>query len=572
VPQVIATNTFADVRARLALRDVAVCAALVAALSVTWLPRAAGPADLRWDAAVYYGLGTSLAAGDGYTIRSEPGRVTTTVWPPLLPITIAAFERTLHTTDPVVVGRWLRGWCFVIWAAYIALAFLVLRQIGSRLFAVAGTLLTGLHMSTVWLSDRVYADLPFAVCVLAAVAAARSRRRYSELLVFVCATAAYGFRTAGLALFGAWILESIVARDWRLAMRRTALAAVPILAWAAFVGVVERRADYAHPPYEYARARYELYNVSYGRNMVLVDPNDPSLGIETASGLARRAVHNLRTTIVHLGEAVTALERDWTTLVVAAQRAPIIGRLVPWRTISWGLIFFGVLTVSGLALMAIRGERLPVMLVICYVGLLSMLPTDYHWPRYLAAIAPLLCGALLLTAQRIGEACRPIAFTPRRGGRIFASSVAAAALIVQAATLCWYFTRDFRRVTYDDLAGHRVEFSAFTYDPAFEAFDTGITWVQAHARSDDIVLSSMPHWVYLRTGLHGATPPFEHDVAEARRLIATLAPRFAIVDNSGFSAARVYAGPVLTSPGSGWVLRYSDASGLVQVYEHEAGT
>ena len=38
-----------------------------------WLPRLTGPIDLRWDAGVYYLLGTSLAKGHGYRILSEPG-------------------------------------------------------------------------------------------------------------------------------------------------------------------------------------------------------------------------------------------------------------------------------------------------------------------------------------------------------------------------------------------------------------------------------------------------------------------------------------------------------------------
>ena len=152
--------------------DIAVCALVTAILCVTWVPRTTGPADLRWDAAVYYVLGTSLAAGEGYALRSEPTHLTADVWPPLLPVVIAAAQRILHTSDPVVVGRWLRAFCFLVWLAFILGTFVVLRSIGDRRFAAAGTLLTGLHMTTVWLSDRVYADLPFAVCVLAAVGVA----------------------------------------------------------------------------------------------------------------------------------------------------------------------------------------------------------------------------------------------------------------------------------------------------------------------------------------------------------------------------------------------------------------
>ena len=48
-------------------------AALVALATALWLPRLRGPLDLRYDAGVYYILGTSLAEGRGYRLLSEPG-------------------------------------------------------------------------------------------------------------------------------------------------------------------------------------------------------------------------------------------------------------------------------------------------------------------------------------------------------------------------------------------------------------------------------------------------------------------------------------------------------------------
>ncbi len=297
---------------------------------------------------MYYVLGTSLAAGEGYALRSEPTHLTADVWPPLLPVVIAAAQRILHTSDPVVVGRWLRAFCFLVWLAFILGTFVVLRSIGDRRFAAAGTLLTGLHMTTVWLSDRVYADLPFAVCVLAAVGVATRRPRHSEALFFVSASCAFLFRTAGLAIFAAWLLDAAVAAQWRTVLRRALLIAVPVAAWSGYVAWVERGADYTHPPYEYARADYQLYNVSYTRNMRLRDPNVPALGVVSSGELVMRAARNVRTTVTHLGEAVTALERDWSTLVVKATQLPVVGRAIPWRIIRFGLALYGCLIIAGL--------------------------------------------------------------------------------------------------------------------------------------------------------------------------------------------------------------------------------
>ena len=58
-----------------------------------WLPRLSGPIDLRWDGAVYYLLGTSLAQGHGYRIPSEPGSPQALQYPPLLPAFVALHQR-----------------------------------------------------------------------------------------------------------------------------------------------------------------------------------------------------------------------------------------------------------------------------------------------------------------------------------------------------------------------------------------------------------------------------------------------------------------------------------------------
>jgi hypothetical protein len=56
------------------------------ATAAHWLPRLSGPLDLRYDAGVYYILGTSLAHGDGYRLLNEPGEIQGIQYPPLLPL------------------------------------------------------------------------------------------------------------------------------------------------------------------------------------------------------------------------------------------------------------------------------------------------------------------------------------------------------------------------------------------------------------------------------------------------------------------------------------------------------
>src|SRR5512140_74068 len=81
---------------------------VVALVFILWVPRLSGPIDLRWDAGVYYLLGTSLAEGHGYRIPSEPGSPEAVQYPPLLPALVAVHQWALGTTDANAVASWLR--------------------------------------------------------------------------------------------------------------------------------------------------------------------------------------------------------------------------------------------------------------------------------------------------------------------------------------------------------------------------------------------------------------------------------------------------------------------------------
>src|SRR5262245_34127869 len=70
--------------------DVVLLLALSIAIVCLWIPRWAGPLDLRWDGAVYYVLGTSIAEGKGYRLLHEPGEIEAIQYPPLLPMLAAA--------------------------------------------------------------------------------------------------------------------------------------------------------------------------------------------------------------------------------------------------------------------------------------------------------------------------------------------------------------------------------------------------------------------------------------------------------------------------------------------------
>jgi hypothetical protein len=85
--------------------DIAAAVVVIAVAVALWLPRKPGPIDLRWDAGVYYILGTSLAGGHGYRLLNEPGQISAVQYPPLLPAIVAIHERLLGTSTIFIHGR-----------------------------------------------------------------------------------------------------------------------------------------------------------------------------------------------------------------------------------------------------------------------------------------------------------------------------------------------------------------------------------------------------------------------------------------------------------------------------------
>jgi hypothetical protein len=271
---------------------------VIALAIILWLPRLSGPIDLRWDAGVYYLLGTSLATGHGYRILSEPGAPEALQYPPLLPAVVALYERALGSTDPAIVGSWLRKSYAALYLAFALVVLALARRYLRTGFAVIAVALSLLQVNTLFCSDLLFTELPFAlvsvVFVLVAVdGPLESRPWLQEVTSFALAAVGFLLRTAGIALLGAWVLEALARRHWRLALTRGLLALLPILAWQAHVARVRGSYEYAHPAYEYQRAAYQFYNVSYAENASLINPYRPELGRVTADAVVSRVVRNL---------------------------------------------------------------------------------------------------------------------------------------------------------------------------------------------------------------------------------------------------------------------------------------
>src|SRR5881397_688717 len=104
-------------------RNIAYLSVLILLSLLLWLPRLRGPLDLRYDAGVYYLLGTSLAEGKGYRLLNEPGEIQAIQYPPLLPLFAAAHQRLAGTNNFAVAGHLLRFSFLAIFLAFIIAAY-----------------------------------------------------------------------------------------------------------------------------------------------------------------------------------------------------------------------------------------------------------------------------------------------------------------------------------------------------------------------------------------------------------------------------------------------------------------
>ena len=255
-----------------------------------------GPIDLRWDGGAYYILGTSLAEGDGYRIRSEPGGLPSSLHPPLVPAFVALHELALQTTDPVVVGRALKVSLALCSAAYVIAVFLLLSASLPMALAAGVTLVALLQPQYVFFSGTLFAEGLFGLFTVLFFVVRRWRRdALGFALCGACAVLAYEARTAGIALLAAWVVDHALRKEGRRALVALAVSAVVVTSWNGWIKAVESSPEYKQPAYAYQTEAWLYFNVSYARNLLTyLDPFFPERGPLTPSGFVRRVKPNLK--------------------------------------------------------------------------------------------------------------------------------------------------------------------------------------------------------------------------------------------------------------------------------------
>lgn len=542
-------------------------AALLALSVALWAPRLGGPLDLRYDAGVYYVLGTALAEGKGYRLLNEPGEIHAIQYPPLLAAFAAAHQAVAGTSDPRAAGHALRLSYFALFLGYIVAVYAMSRTYVGRPPALLIALITLLHVHTTFLSDLFFAEMPFALATVLAVLASRRGSGSSSWLTGGLAVAAYLLRTVGITLLAAWVGDAVLRRRFRAAAVRVAVALVPIVAWQGYIGHVKGGPEYERPAYPYQRAGYQYYNVGYLENLLYLDPFVPEKGTASGGLLAARIGTNLLSLPAGIGEAVSSrMEWSRSQLRDVNRRSPLLD--VPLWTVHVPMLLLGFLIAGGLALLAARGDYLVPLYAAGTIAVVSLTPWPGQFERYLSPLTPLLALGLVAALGAVrARAGRPGSGALRHAGTALVALVVAGVLGQESFALYKVYTKQHRTVL-DTRPGQETRaYELFFYPESWRLHDKALDWLGGRLAPGDVVATSTPHWLYLKSGVKSVMPPFEPDPGTAQRLLDTVPVSYLIVDGLEFvDVTRRYAGPVVEAFPHRWELVHSSGPGGSRVY------
>lgn len=523
---------------------------LLAVSAALWAPRLTGPLDLRYDAGTYYVLGTSLAADHGYRLTNEPGAIEAIQYPPLVPMIVAAHQRLLGSRDPVLVGHALRLTWAALFVVYALAVYGLARRVLATGWALIATLLVILNLQLLWLSDALFAEMPFACATVLflLVAAPEDRRGIAALF----GATAYLLRASGVALFAAWIVDALLERRFLEAALRAMLAALPILTWQAYVAEVQGRPEFARPAYAYQRADYNFYNVSYAANLAYVDPFVPERGAATTSDLARRIVGNALRLPEPLGESI-GIRAEGPLRPVFHLRDDAPPPSSPALTVSRaGCALIGLVAAFGLGLLFVDGMRLGPLVWLASLALVTVTPWPSQHARYLVPLAPLTAIGFVLVLENASRVA---------SGTLQTVTGAAIGILLagQVVVLAAVFGSRHQPVAATTAGAPQ---RLFFYSPRWRSHDEALSWLATRAEPGAIVATSTPQRFHLASGLHAVFPPFEPDPDAAERQLAAVPVAWVVVDDLEFlDVSRRYAEPAVLAHPERWRLVYDERQG-----------
>ena len=534
-------------------RDLACILLLLALNTALWAPRAYGPIELRWDAGVYYILGTSLAEGKGYRLLNEPGEICAVQYPPLLPLIIAAHQWLVGTSDPAICGTALRWSWALACLAVIAGTYALGRVFLSPIWALLAGAIVATSPWWLYMSDACTAEVPSALALIGFVAVARRTEGWGrEWWAGALGVVSYLLRAASLALLMAWVLDALVRRRWKRAAFRAAVAAVPMLAWQGYVTWVMNSAEYAKPAYTYQRAPFQFYNVSYSENLKLLDPFNPDKGPATGAAVARRTLKNLPMLPVAAGEAISAptglCHRELSGVPSALARVHRAGLLV--------LLWVAALaTAGGVLLLARRGEWLIGLALALAFALLALTPWAGQFLRYMVPLLPLLAISFAVALANVWRR----AWNWSRVGvlpRIAVILLLLGILVSRAEAVHTLYWRVSDNSTFVDSRGRGHVARLFFVNDDWHAMEAAAMWLRRNVPIDSRLITTAPHWIYLRTGLQTVQPPYVNDAVAVQRLVESVPADYAIVGAEPKDVTCRYLMPAVRNYPDRWQVVY----------------
>jgi hypothetical protein len=413
--------------------------------------------------------------------------------------------------------------------------------------AVIAAVLSLFQINTIILSDLLFTEVPFAVIsvTFALVATAKSDVDSpiwkGEAASYLLAAAGFLLRTAGLALLGAWVFEAFARRNWRLGIVRAALAVLPVVAWQAHVARVRGSYEYAHPAYEYQRAPYQFYNVSYAENVSFCDARSKG---SHAHARAARLAANVRRMVKALGEAISTSEDYWRQLLTRREQSLIGKEVLPARIVIVPIVSLSVLVVGGVGVLTYRRAWLIVFIIVASGALICTTPWTDQFQRYLMPLTPFLAIAALVPLSQCNVLLQAKTLHSVIGtvARILLAGFLALALLSATHTTAELFSVR-QREGASFVPGHgALGWRFFHHDRLWLGWEQATAWIKQHAPADAIVATPASHLCYLRTGRHAVAPPVESDPARVRHLLKSVPVSYVIVDR-GYNLPAVETDP-----------------------------
>jgi hypothetical protein len=529
---------------------------LLMVASFSWCRRLSGPIDLRYDASTYFVLGTSLAEGKGYRLLNEPGELQATQYPPLLPFIVAVHERVLGTSDLIIVGHWLRMTWFLGYLAFTLSVYFMLKRYLSRGYAFVGTLICLLSLYIYLMSNQLAPEVLFCLtsCLFFLSSGSTNATRNS-VFAFLFATASYALRTIGIALFAAWVADALLRRRFSQAFLRLALSLVPIICWQSYIHQVESSHDYKSPPYQYQRAPYLFYNVSYSKNIfALKDSFQPEEGAATGEDITRRFLANLTRIPGKIGEAMTVERKCWLI--------PFSGHLPAQLGLSFLLGTIGCIVFLGIGVQLARHEWSVPVYVLLSVAAISLTPWPIQLVRYLTPLCPFFVVAFFTATRWLGLLAAKMTPGQLRIVWVRLLLLFGSIILIHQLVVFYRFTRYVDRVVYKLPDGREARLNVFGYFPSERALNIGLDWMMKEAGTK-VVASSTPQWVYLRTGSKAVMPPFEINPEKAQAMLDSVPVTFLMLEE-GFT--KRYVSGVLQRHPELWREVYSNRDGKFKIY------